>query len=113
MVFLGFSQGNVQFHVEGNIIDYQKDYIDRIVETVAAIIDCSTDEIFVNGIKHSASFIIVLSMKRDHASELINMNRQNRHKLMLLKVDYLMIDDQTIYMDVAKGILWICFIFFI
>lgn len=115
MVFfcLGFSQCNVQFHVEGNTTDFKKDYIDRIVETVAAIIGCSTDQIFVNGIKHSASFIIVLAMEKDHALKLIGMKRQDRHKLMLLKVDYLIIDDQTIYMDIAKGKVWICFISFI
>lgn len=52
-------------------------------------------------------------MEKDHALKLIGMKRQDRHKLMLLKVDYLIIDDQTIYMDIAKGKVWICFISFI
>lgn len=94
---------NVQFHVQGNLNDYTKEQIEHIVEAVADIVECEAQEIFVNGVKPSNSFFLVLSLKEVYTWKLSKMNEQDSHRLMNLNIDFFIIDLKTIFLQSVKG----------
>lgn len=94
---------NVQFHIQGNLTDYTKEHQQNIVEVVADILDCETLEIFVNGVKPSNSFFLVLSFKEVYTWKLLKMGEQDHLKLMNLNIDFLIVDKNTIYFQNVKG----------
>lgn len=94
---------NVQFHIQGNLNDYSKEQIEHIVEVVADILDCETQDIFVNGVKPSNSFFLVLSLREDYTWKLSEMNEQNRSRLLMLNIDFFVIDLKTIFLQSSNG----------
>lgn len=100
---LGNGYKHVQLHVQGNFDDHAKEQIDHIVEVVADMLDCETQDIVVNGVKPSNSFFLVLSFKEVYTRKLSKINEQNRHRLMNLNIDYLIVDSNTIFLQSEEG----------
>lgn len=94
---------NAQFHVKGELSNYTKDYIQDVIETVAAILDCKVVDILLNGVKHSKSFLLFLALKEVYMKKLLAMNKQDCLRLLRLKIDYLIIDKETIHLERPKG----------
>lgn len=93
----------VQFHVLGNLSSYNKDKILKIRETVAAILDCREEDILLNGIRPSTSFLLCLSVKEVYSWKLLDLIEQHRSKLMKLDIDYFIINKDTILLEGPKG----------
>lgn len=93
----------MQFHVLGNLSSYTKDQIRMVRETVAAIVDCNSEDILLNGIRPSTSFLLCLSVKEVYSWKLLDLNEQHRLKLMKLDIDYFIINKDTILLEGPKG----------
>lgn len=94
---------DVQFHVQGEISSYTKEYIQEVIETVAAILDCNEKDILLNGIRHSTSFLLSLSVKEVYSWKFLVLNEQDRLKLRRLNIDYLIIDKNTVDLEGSNG----------
>lgn len=93
----------MECHVKGQLSLYPKEYIRKVKETVAAILDCREDDILLNGVRHSTSFLLSLSVKDVYIRKLLAMNGEDRLKLRCLNIDYLIVDKKTIRLDKPKG----------
>lgn len=106
--------GYVQFHVQADLEKYTKKKVDCIVMTVADMLACSKENIKVVSIQPSESFIIVLSIKKELIRKLIislEKNETLHNQLTALSIDYLMVDDKTIYLKSisrSKGYTILC-----
>lgn len=94
---------NVQFHIQGDLNDYTKEQTEHIVEVVAVILGCETQEIFVNGVKPSNSFFLVVSLKEVYAWKLTEMDEQDRLKLMKLNIDFFIVDLNKVFLENLEG----------
>lgn len=47
---------DVQFHVQGDLSGYTKEFIQEVIETVAVILDCKEEDIQLNAVRYSTSF---------------------------------------------------------
>lgn len=106
---------NVQFHIQGDLNDYTKEHIEHIVEVVADILECETQEIFVNGVKPSSSFFLVLSLKEVYTRKLSEVNEQDRLRLIKLYIDFIIVDLNTIFLQSLEGksyFIYISYIFY-
>lgn len=94
---------DVQFHVQGDISGYTKEFIREVIETVAAILDCKEEDIHLNAVRYSTSFFLSLSIKKVYIRKLLALKEQDRLKLKNLNIDYLKIDEETIYLNIREG----------
>lgn len=96
---------DVQFHVQGELSGYTKEFIREVIETVAAILDCKEEDILLNGVRYSTSFFLSLSIKKVYIRKLLAMKEQNRLNLRKLNIDYVKIDNlkETIYLNKQEG----------
>lgn len=94
---------NVEFHVQGDVSGYSRDYINHVIKTVAAILDCKDEDILLNGVRHSKSFLISLSVKEIYIWKLLVLEEKYRIKLKRHNIDYLIIDRKIIHLDRPKG----------
>lgn len=94
---------DVQFHVQGEISGYTKEYIEAVIKTVAVILDCNENDILLNGARHSSSFLLTLSVKEEYSCKLSGLNERDSFKLRRLDIDYLIIDKKTIRLDERRG----------
>lgn len=94
---------DVQFHVQGEISGYTKEYIHDVIETVAAILGCKEEDILLNGVRHSTSFLLSLSVKEVYSWKLLVLNEEDSKRLRRLNIDYLIIDKNTIDLEGLKG----------
>lgn len=92
----------VQFHVQGNITNYTLNQIRIIKETVAAIVGCDNEEIHLNGLSKSTSFLVVLLMKERYINGLFNMKQQDKEKLANLNINYFIADSNYVYLEKVK-----------
>lgn len=93
----------MECHVKGDLSRYPKEYIRKVKETVAAILDCREEDILLNGVRHSTSFLLSLSVKEVYILKVLIMNEQDRQKLRSLDIDYLIVDTNTIDLEEIKG----------
>lgn len=93
----------VQFHVRGNLSSYTQNKIRMIRETVAAIVGCKAEDILLNGIRPSTSFLLCLSVKEVYSWKLLDLIEQHRLKLMKLDIDYFIINKDTILLEGPTG----------
>lgn len=93
----------MQFHVQGEISGYTKNYIEAVIETVAIILDCKVEDILLNGVRHSTSFLLTLSVKEVYRCKLSALNERDRQQLRKLNIDYLIIDRDIISLEGANG----------
>lgn len=94
---------DVQFHVQGDLSGYTKEFIREVIETVAAILDCKEEDIHINAVRYSTSFFISLAIKKVYIRKLLALKEQDRLNLNDLNIDYLKIDKETIYSNKAEG----------
>lgn len=94
---------DVKFHIKGNLDDYTRQAIDDIVQEVADMLECEKRNILVNGVLHSSSFLLVLSIKETYVWKLSCMNEQDKVKLQRLNIDYLMFGEEVIALTGSKG----------
>lgn len=94
---------DVKFHIKGNLDDYTRQAIDDIVQEVADMLECEKRNILVNGVLHSSSFLLVLSIKETYVWKLSCMNEQDKVKLQRLNIDYLMFGEEVIALSGSKG----------
>lgn len=99
MNFTGNGYKKVQFHVQGNITNYTLNQIRIIKETVAAIVGCDNEEIHLNGLSKSTSFLVVLLMKERYINGLFNMKQQDKEKLANLNINYFIADSNYLYLE--------------
>lgn len=93
----------VQFHVQGSISKYTADQIETIKETVAAIVGCNKEEVYLNGFRKSTSFFVVLSIKEKYVKGLFSMKLQDEEKLIRLKIYYFIVDSRFKYLKSPEG----------
>lgn len=89
--------------MQGNISDYSKELIEKIKETVASVVGCSCKEIHVNGNRNSSSFFVVLSMKEPFTRKLLSMEQDEKDNLFQLNIDYIIVDNDIIYLEHLQG----------
>ncbi|XP_065942668.1 uncharacterized protein [Magallana gigas] len=94
----------VQFHVQGDLNNYTRENIINIVETVAGILNCRTDEILVNGVYHSGSFMLVLSMKDIYIKKWMNLSERDCHHLTSLHIDYFILNQKSFQLESSKDL---------
>lgn len=90
---------------------YTQKCIEKIKQTVAEIMGCSTEEIIDGGIYPSCSFFVVLSLKTEYLMKLLNMKQKDKDKLCKLNIDYIIADLNVIYLERSKGTYWISIIY--
>lgn len=73
------------------------------MKTVAAILECKKEDILLNGVRHSTSFLLSLSVKNAYLWKLSAMNEQDWLKLHRLNIDYLIIDEEKISLKKPEG----------
>lgn len=73
------------------------------MKTVAAILECKKEDILLNGVRHSTSFLLSLPVKNAYLWKLSAMNEQDWLKLHRLNIDYLIIDDEEISLKKQEG----------
>lgn len=93
----------MQFHVQGDLNNYTRENIINIVETVAVVLNCRTDEILVNGVYHSRSFMRVLLMKDIYIQKWMNLSERDCHHLKSLHIDYFILNQKIFQLESSKG----------
>lgn len=94
---------DVQFHVQGDVSGYTKEYIDHVIKTVAVILRCKEEDVLLNGAQHSKSFLLSLSIKEPYIRKLLALEEKDRLKLRRLNIDYLIIDGEILDIEIPKG----------
>lgn len=97
----GFTE--VRFHVQGNLKDYNQEQIDIIKETVATILRCTINDIFVSGFDHSSSLFVIISIRQIYIKYLFSIDDYDKEKLIGLHIDYFIMDCKTVYLKRFKG----------
>lgn len=77
--------------------------IKSIVDVVADILDCKVEEIRVSGVRPSASFYLVLSIKENDVQKLSYMNEEDVLRLTKFNIDILIVDENTITINSENG----------
>lgn len=93
----------VQFHVQGDVSGYTKDYINHVIKTVAVILRCKEEDVLLNGAQHSKSFLLSLSIKQPSVRKLLALEEKDRLKLRRLNIDYLIINGEILDIEIPKG----------
>lgn len=99
--------------MRGELTGYTKEYTRQVMKTVAAILDCKEEDIILQGVRHSTSFLLFLSVKKVYSLKLLALNEQDRLKLRILNIDYLIIDKDTIFLEKPKGKICDFIVFFL
>lgn len=94
---------DVQFHVQGDVSGYTKDYINHVIKTVAVILRCKEEDVLLNGAQHSKSFLLSLSIKQPSVRKLLALEEKDRLKLRRLNIDYLIINGEILDIEIPKG----------
>lgn len=89
--------------MRGNLSDYSKEQIEKIIETVSSIVGCFPKEIHVNGYRNSSSFFVVLSMKGLFTRKLLSMKQEEKDNLFQLNIDNIIVDNDIIYLEHSQG----------
>lgn len=89
--------------MHGDFKDYEPGQIEKLKATVAAIVGCSSDEIFVGGIHPSSSFLLALSINNDYVGKLLEIGQEDKAKLIKLNIDYLIVDLTIVHLECLKG----------
>lgn len=85
--------------MRGTLSCYTKAEIEKIRDTVAAIVGCNSTEIHVTGYYPSASFLVVLSIEDKLARKLLTVEQQEKDKLCKLNIDYFIVDFITVHLQ--------------
>lgn len=91
--------------MQGDITNYSKKHINAIVVTVASILHCNQYDILVNGLKHSESFMLLLSIQKSYILKLSVLDKRDCIELVKLNIDYLIIDKDKIVLEKSQGMI--------
>lgn len=94
---------NVKFHVKGDLQNYTKKQIQDIVHVVADILHCKEEDIGIQGLQKSQSFILILSIKKDLTWKLSVINEADLLKFDRLNIDYLIVRERLILLKSSRG----------
>lgn len=75
----------------------------KVKTTLAAMLECSVDEIHEAGYQDSTSFYLVLSIKETYVKKLLTLKQQEKENLIQLNIDFFEVDDKIIYLGSLKG----------
>lgn len=113
VLFIANGYQNVRFHVDAQLQNLQhfceEDEI-RLRKTVANIVGCEIEEVFVKGYLPSTSFFVVLSMKCIYVQTLLLLNQHGKDELSKLNIDFFKVGPITHHVKRSKGDLWFHFI---
>lgn len=95
----------MQIHIQDDYENYagNGNQIQKIVEIVAAMLDCKQEDIMIHDVRPSGSAILVFSIKKKYARKLLALNAEDIQKLRMLKIDYLIVDERTIHLVTSTG----------
>lgn len=97
----------VYLHVVDDIEHFTS--IESLKQTVASIVDCTSDDIKVIGFQPENSFIIIITMRAEFLKILKKTNSKNLTKLLSFKVDWIRIEDKVIKIDAGESSIHIFF----
>lgn len=99
---------HVQIHVAGHFEVYLQEDIQKIRETVVAILGCEDSDVVIDGIRRVNSFFVVLAIKEIFVNNIVHMDQQHIQKLCYFKVDYFILDNEKYSMEsLLKGKYWL------
>lgn len=107
IIYLEYGFKDIQFHIKKDLLDYDRQKIKEIVEFVAELLGCSKEEILLSGLLPSASFFLVLSVKKVKTWKLHHLNGRDRLILTKFDIDYFIVDKNTITLNRQEGILYL------
>lgn len=81
----------VYLHVVDDIEHFNS--IESLIQTVASIVGCTSNEIKVIGLQPENSFIIIITMTEKLLNILKNLNAPNLQKLLQYNVDWIEIEE--------------------
>lgn len=81
----------VYLHVVDDIEHFNS--IESLIQTVASIVGCTSNEIKVIGLQPENSFIIIITMTEKLLNILKNLNALNLQKLLQYNVDWIEIEE--------------------
>lgn len=87
----------------GDLSNFNKDKRRKIRETVAAIVGCKTDRVFLNGYRLSESFIAIVSIEVIYVGKLLALKEQDRDRFVHLDIDYFTVDFITVISKLSQG----------
>ncbi|XP_056000008.1 uncharacterized protein LOC130048042 [Ostrea edulis] len=90
---------HVQIHVAGHFEVYLQEDIQKIRETVVAILGCEDSDVVIDGIRRVNSFFVVLAIKEIFVNNIVHMDQQHIQKLCHFKVDYFILDNEKYSME--------------
>lgn len=67
------------------------------------MLGCEDEDIVLNGVRHSKSFLLTLSVKGIYIWKLLNLKEKDRIKLIRHNIDYLIIDREIIRLERPTG----------
>lgn len=67
------------------------------------MLGCKDEDILLNGVRQSKSFLLSLSVKEIHIWKLLALNEKDRIKLIRHNIDYLVIDEEIIPLERPTG----------
>lgn len=67
------------------------------------MLGCKDEDILLNGVRHSKSFLLSLSVKEICIWKLLALNEKDRIKLIRHNIDYLIIDGEIIRLERPTG----------
>lgn len=87
-------------HVLAEIENFTK--LDSLIQTVASIVGCSSNDIEIVGLKPDKSFIIIITLREDFLNILKKTNPKNLKILLIYNVDWIKIEDKIVTFDTGK-----------
>lgn len=87
----------------GDLSNFSKEKRRNIKKTVAAIVGCKTDRVFLNGYRHSESFIAIVSIEVIYVGKLVALKKQDRYKFVHLDIDYFTLDFIKVISKLSQG----------
>lgn len=67
------------------------------------MLGCKDEDILLNGVRHSKSFLLSLSVKEIYIWKLLALNEKDRINLIRHNIDYLIIDGEIIRLERPTG----------
>lgn len=87
----------------GDLSNFKKEKRRNIRETVAAMVGCKTERVFLNGYRCSESFIAIVSIEAIYVGKLVAINEQDKYRFVRLDIDYFTVDFIKVILKISQG----------
>lgn len=87
----------------GDLSNFKKEKRRNIRETVAAMVGCKTERVFLNGYRCSESFIAIVSIEAIYVGKLVAINEQDKYRFVRLDIDYFTVDFIKVILKILQG----------